>query len=703
MIQKEKQLFINDYYFPGMLNSYTYRSTLQRGTIFFESFPDYIKSGCRIITSKDIPGKKYITFLDSNIPILTQQQIHYKGEPLYIILYDKDEKLEETLKRINLEKEPSAPYVFNSGEILDHQIVYKKTWNFPEHLVPDNDDNSIHDSENIAEKTNNNNTIIVESTFSASEYHSRYCEPIGAIARPIEDGIVIYTVTQWPAHVQKSVAETLDISEKKVKIINTALSSPLEGRIWYPSLIACQAAVAAYISKKPVKILLSRYENNNYAPSQHPFRITYKSSVTPEGKLQKTNINIEINGGAFPIISKEIFDRAFISAAGLYECPLITITLSLIKTSEPPMSFISGFNFTYFQIPLEKHISKIISQLHISQVEWKKKNILQAKNTLFPPSDNKETDLSKRCATAVIDSVAKASDFERKYSAFELGRLKKGTVDIGKVSGIGLSLSYICNTIPLKSMEKEKLAVKLLLDSKSRLNIYTTTIPDGLNNYNIWKNCAEKILHIPTENIFIYPHETDMSPISVASPFSKGLGGFYEVLKKSCQSLQRKRFRVPLPIEINTTVSLSKINKIELAWGAAAVELSVDKYTYEIDIKGIWCCFDCGYLIDKEILDKTIYSSIMDSLNWVSGAEYLKFEKNKLIQTDNIWHFFNTPIYTEYLETAKKNKAISVSDLPLALIPAAYYNALTQALGYDINTIPITLDKLDAIFKDRKK
>lgn len=683
-----------------MLNSYTYRSTLQRGTIFLESFPDYMKSECRIITSKDIPGKKYITFLDSNIPILAEQQIHYKGEPLYIILYDKDEKLEETLNQISLETEPAAPYLFNSDEILDHQIVYKKTWNFPEHLAPNSDD--IHNSNNITEEINDN-TITVQSSFSASEYHSRYCEPIGAIARPLEEGIAIYTVTQWPAHVQKSVAEALDISEKKVKIINTALSSPLEGRIWYPSLIACQAAVAAYVSKKPVKILLSRYESHNCAPRQHPFRITYKSSVTPEGKLEKTNIDIKINGGAFPIISKEIFDRAFISAAGLYECPLTTITLSLIKTSDPPMSFVSGFNFTYFQIALEKHISKIINQLQISQVQWKKKNILQPQNTIFPLSDNKETDLGKRSATAVIDSVANVSDFERKYSAFELGRLKKGTVDTGKVSGIGLALSYICNTIPLKSMEKEKLAVKLLLDSDSKLNIYTTTVPDGLNNYNIWKNCAEKILQIPTENIFIHPHETDISPVSAAYPFSKGLGGFNEVLKKSCQSLQKKRFRAPLPIEINTTVSLNTINKTELTWGAAVVELSVDKYTYEIHIKGIWCCFDCGYIIDKEVLDKTIYSGIMDSLNWVSGAEYLRFEKNRLIQTDNIWHFFNTPIYTEYLDTAKKNKAISVSDLPLALIPSAYYNALTQALGYDINTIPITLDKIDAIFTGKEK
>ena len=129
---------------------------------------------------------------------------------------------------------------------------------------------------------------ISEDEFYSGEYHSRYCEPNGAVAVPEKNGsFTIYTVSQWPDHVKRSVAEALDINPSKVNVVITDMSSPLEGRIWYPSLTAVRAALAAAASKKPVKLFLNEKENHSFTPSQFPFRVKFTSRILKKQKYLK--------------------------------------------------------------------------------------------------------------------------------------------------------------------------------------------------------------------------------------------------------------------------------------------------------------------------------------------------------------------------------------------------------------------------------
>ena len=702
MINKKKPLFLNDYYLPDMLNALTFRSEKTNGIIKSAKLPPANDKNYTVISFNDIPGKKEISFLNNNIPILADKTINYKGEPVYVITYTNEESRKFAVNGIFLDIEQDTYRSFEKEKISEEQIVYKKTYS----LLDEQEQNSRIDFSKLSENKypeSDNDLLLQIDDFFADRYHTRYCEPLGAIAQPEKGGnITIYTVSQWPTHVQKSVADTLGINPKNVKVVITALSSPLEGRIWFPSLIACQTAVAAVQTGKPVKLILSKYETHNYAPCQFPFRIRYKSAISKTGKLKKMEIDLEIDAGAYPIIVDELYEKSFFTAAGFYDCPDISVNLSVIKTNKPPMSFISSFNFSQLNISLEKHISNMVRKLRLSPVEWRKENILGksvSKNKYWDILEdcNKTIASNRESVISILDVVSASSDFERKYASFELMRTNRKNNKSAKLCGIGFSLAFFSNTIPLKSMEKEKISLKMLLDNSSNLNIYTLTVPDGNHNYDIWKKYSGELLGIPVEKIYIYPHQTDVASASASYAFSKGLGGFSELLKKASQNLQKKRFRHPLPIEVTTSLSLNNLNKNDLSWGAAVVELSIDSFTYEIETKGIWCCFDCGHILNKDIIDKSVYSGIIDSFNWLSGAERFSSEKVKYFQNDNTWHFLNIPIFSEYNNITKKNKSFDMGDLPLTLIPGACYNALIQALGEDVNSIPMTIDKVDAI------
>ncbi len=142
---------------------------------------------------------------------------------------------------------------------------------------------------------------------------------------------------------------------------------------------------------------------------------------------------------------------------------------------------------------------------------------------------------------------------------------------------------FFDNDLPVDSLKNSKLSLRLLLDNSGILNIYTSTVPDGKYNYSIWKNIASEILGIDRNDIKIAIHETAVTPESSPYMFSKEIAGFSELLKKSCQSLQRKRFRAPLPIDIKRTISLDKLKKGDIAWGASVVEVEFDSMTLETE------------------------------------------------------------------------------------------------------------------------
>ena len=668
MIQKNNMPFINDFYQKDMLNIDIFRSPIDKGEIIDYRLPA-TENTIYTVSCLNIPGKNDISFLENHIPVLADKYINYKGEPIFLLAADNEKDLISYKKTIEIEYKLKSSMGFSNFS-EDDQVVSELRYNFPESV------------DSITETSLSEKPVLIEDHFSADEYHSRYSETNGAVVVPEKNGVfTVYTVTQWPYHVKKSVAETIGISINKVNVIITELSSPLEGRIWFPSLISSQAALIAYITGKPSKLFLTENDNFRYTPRQFPFRIDFKTEIF--NKIKKISINLYVDCGAFPVIDNNVFKKTITSAASFYGFDNISINIKMIKTSKPPMSFISSFNFTPILSAFEMHVTHIAKKLSSDPYRWRIDNLFTKSKKKIPlQMDLKSLQSSKISSANVLHEVVKMSDFSRKYAAYEYNRTgNKSFSPFIKKRGIGISVGFFNNDLPVDSMENEKISLKLLLDSKGILNIYTSTVPDGKYNYTIWKNIASEILGLNTDDILIAVHETDNTPESSPYIFSKELAGFSELLKKSCQSLQRKRFRSPLPIEIKRTITLDKLKKGDIAWGASVVELEFDQTTLETEIKGVWNCIDCGKIVAEEIIEKKIYSGIIDSLSWIST------NGKKSFYTDNSWKFYNTSISTSYINSNTLSRSLSIGDIPLALIPGAYYYAFKQAIGKDIKNI----------------
>src|SRR5438034_8361060 len=119
---------------------------------------------------------------------------------------------------------------------------------------------------------------------------------------------------QCPYYVQKALMTIFDLPPEKVRIIQTETGGGFGGKEEYPSMIAAHAALLAWKSGKPVKMIYDRAEDMLATTKRLPSRTHHRTGVTRDGKLLAMEIDFTIDGGAYQTLSPVVLSRATIHA-----------------------------------------------------------------------------------------------------------------------------------------------------------------------------------------------------------------------------------------------------------------------------------------------------------------------------------------------------------------------------------------------------
>ena len=632
-----------------------YRASIFRGKILNYQLPDQLPEGCSIITYNDLPQKEF-DILGSKLPLLCNGYVNYQGEPVFIITAKNRSDAEYVSKMIHVEYQPSTPLFFE-GEFSEEQIIKERneTWTY--------DDKAI-DTEQV---------LTVETLTSGDIYKPVYNDPIGVAIHVASDEVSVCISTQWPHHVRSTVSSIFGLPEEKILVKVPPMASPLEGRLWYPSYLAALAASAAALrSGESVRLILTKEEVQQYCGAQYPFKIKHTSLVDKNnGAILQCTIDLAINAGAYPLFEEEVMQNALISVMGPYKVKKVLIRQRLIKTSYPPMFFITGNKFTQILVGIETHVNDIISKTDQFPDEWRLENI---------------TDSSLKPGNLLIEKASKNSDFRRKFSSFDLARVNRadGLTSDRYYRGIGLAFATYKATSGFSKKICTPFTGKMTLDDNWQISYSTATVPQNFFEYTLWKKVIHKNTDLDEDSIHMMMHDTDKNEDSIPDILGEMTKGPIQLVQKCCKKLQELRVSSPLPITVEESYDpTGDINAA--AWGVAIVEVSVDIITYKPSIKGIWTCFDIGDTIDEDISKHYLTQRIINSLYWCTSPGE---------DETSSWRFANTPISISLINSQRSDTVNYCGDIPFAIIPSAYCNAISQALNKVITDLPVTPEKL---------
>jgi CO/xanthine dehydrogenase Mo-binding subunit len=649
-----------------------------------------------LIRAADIPGKNQLP--DLEVPILAKDELSYFGEPAAILIGPEESRLEEFAGQCRLLVEEEIP-VLSLNSSTDEAARREIT---------------IGESDAVLGEAKS----VISGVYKTGIQEHWYSEPVGAIA-VYGEKMLIHTATQWPFHVRNSVARALKIDPLTVSVETVYGGIPLDGKLWYPSLVACHAALGSWLTKKPVRLLLNREDDFRYSPKRNGTEIRISSILDDQGRVQTHEIHALVDMGAQGLFTDEILDRVCLGALGSYKHRNVKLTGSAVKTNVPPEGPFAGFGLAQGFFAMERHISRIADTLRQDPVEWRKNNSFSRQKTLAIGAPIK----APIPLDALLDTAAAMSDYHRKWASYELLRDRRRTDREGDhpdslqspreaFRGIGIACAYQGCGFLYAGSNKGNYGVDATLDKEGILEIRTSITPSNGEAFNIWRNIAVEILSLePAEVRFVYGGTED-TPDSGPETLSRNITVLTKLMEKACEDIRKQRFRDPLPITVHRSYRPVKArNWVEkpfdaqalsqLSWGAAVVEVEVDPFEYTPRIRGAWLGVDAGKILSEARARRSLKFSIIQALGWAS-REQLSYIDGQI----PLRHIYDynipdpqdiPPIQIDFIWNDTVNPK-GIGELPYNCIPAAYVQAVSQAMDYPFEKIPLTArDVWDAL------
>ena len=659
----------SDINLPDMLYAILIRSHIQCGKISSIDFTDPLPENIFFFSAKDIIYKKTINVNGIQIPIFAMEKVSYLGQPIGILIGPNEEELVNISQGICINADFDFPEEF-SETFSDKQIIAHRS------LTYGAPDKYLLDAPNT-----------IENTFSSKIYiENEECN--GIIVNYINKKLNVYTNSCWISYMRNSLSQITGIEESNIIINKTNSINNNLNDMWLNTLTAAQVSIAAIILKKPIKLIYSPDEQEQYARREKPAIIRNRTAIDENNNIAAMDISILIDAGAFNPFIKYILDKFVITASGVYSIPNIKISSYALKTNYPPLnpSFSWGDSQAFFAV--ETQINQIITKFKQNFVEFRYNNLLsETKKDFYISYENINI-------KNVIDTIIKKSDFLRRNTCYSL--FKADNSDINNyhlLRGIGLAAAGEGNGFFLPDLIRSKYSLELTLETDGTLTIKKYIPSKTLRN--IWLKIIKEILDIP-ENLVKFDIESSIFDNDEPDVLENNISILTQLLKKCCSTLQHSRFRQALPITVKKTYKLMQKSLWNsesftgqpfhsTTWGAAIAEVEISLVTYRAELRNLFIAIDCGEILDEK-----------------SAANSIKIAVCKLISSySDMISLYNINPEIYFIPSTENPKGIG--DIINHIIPAAITSAISQAAGEPLVSMPLEPDTIFNLLTTKEK
>ncbi|MDR2842745.1 MAG: xanthine dehydrogenase family protein molybdopterin-binding subunit, partial [Spirochaetaceae bacterium] len=363
-------MFVDDIIVKDKIYAAVIRSPVPKGILVSVSCPA-LPEEYTLISACDIPGENRLA--GTKIPVLTESKISYSGEPIALIAGEDPYLLEQFVGDCVIIMRGEIPCLSLSAE--NAEIIELENTGAGKAEI-----NKAEANKNETDKNLNDENVVIHGVYKTNIQEHWTSEPTGAIASFDNGKLVIHTATQWPLHVKESAALVLGLAPESVHVEETDLGICLDGKIWYPSLIACFAALCANKTNKTVKIMHTREDEFLFSPKRLETEIDIETVLDNCGQIQETTINVCANFGGSPFFADSILKNMRDTFLNTYNLGKLKLQLKAVKTNLLPAGAFAGFGSSEAVFALERHIANIADTLREEGADFRQK-ILQSKKT----------------------------------------------------------------------------------------------------------------------------------------------------------------------------------------------------------------------------------------------------------------------------------------------------------------------------------
>jgi CO/xanthine dehydrogenase Mo-binding subunit len=507
--------------------------------------------------------------------------------------------------------------------------------------------------------------------------------------------------------------------------VQTETGGGFGGKEEYPSMIACHAALLAWKSGKPVKIIYDRAEDMAATTKRHPSRTRHRTGVTRDGKFLAMEIDFTLDGGAYETLSPVVLSRGTIHAAGPYDCPNVRIHSRAVATNAPPHGAFRGFGAPQSVFALERHLDRVASAIGLAPEELRRRNFIREGKTLAVSQVvHEKVDMGR-----LLDRALGLSGYHAKRKLFREDNARS-------VIKRGIGLAAFLHGAGFTGSGEEYLASEVALEAtrEGRVRVLAGSTEMGQGTNTIFAQIAAETLGLDYEQIEILQPDTAVVPNSgptVASRTAMIVGKLVESAAHAVQQTlfqsgylksgyNAKDFAEACRRYIEKFGALKTLVKYEhprdlhwddenyrgdaygaYAWAVYVAEVSVDTRTAEVRVEDFVAVQEVGKVINPVLAAGQIEGGVAQGIGFAL-YENVVWQEGRMVNGQMTNYIMPTSmdvppirVFFEEIPYARGPAgAKGIGELPLDGTAPAIANAIAHATGADITRIPVTPESL---------
>ena len=357
-----KTVYVDDIKFPEMLHLKMVRSPVPHARIKGIDFSEAEKTPgfVRALTYKDVPKNIYTILCLIGVgpdeePVLAQDKVLYKGEPIAAILAETEDAAMEAVSKVKLDLE-ELPAVLDVEEALKPGAPVLKDWGTNYFVYEDHECRRVRFGD--VEKAFEEADYIIEECYQTSPIEHAPTETTGCVVKPEADGrLTVYTNTQALFFSLDNTALILQIPFQKLHFVGGTVGGGFGGKV--DVIVEPIATLAAMKTGRPVKYRFTREEEMRASSSRGAWRMYYKDGVMKDGRIIARKVTSYADSGAYNRHSPYAVTKHAANVAGPYRIPNVWIDAYCVYTNRQPASAMRGFGVTPASFAIEVQMDKI--------------------------------------------------------------------------------------------------------------------------------------------------------------------------------------------------------------------------------------------------------------------------------------------------------------------------------------------------------
>lgn len=374
-------LYAVDVTLPGMLWGKVLRSPIPYGRIKnIDPRKALQLPGVKaVVTGQDVTGLKIGRRL-VDMPILADGVVRFIGEKVAAVAAETEEIAEAALDLIEVEYEELEP-VLDPIEAIKPTapILHPDVLNYkgrPGKLdAPSNDFIYITWKKGDIEAGFRQADLVVENTFHTHQVHQAYIEPHSCLVKADADGRAeIWACSKVPYGIREQVANAVQVDPEKLVVHPVYIGGDFGGKGDFMDIAVCY--LLSRKSGSPVKMVMDYSEEFLAGNPRHASIIKVRTGVKKDGTMIAHHMEFIFDSGAYGAFKPNAFLNGPHLSPGPYNIPHVFIEEHMVYTNKIPCGHMRAPGDPQGFFANESQMDLVARRLGMEPAEFRRKNLM---------------------------------------------------------------------------------------------------------------------------------------------------------------------------------------------------------------------------------------------------------------------------------------------------------------------------------------